>query len=168
MWEYWIQFFGYLILGFVLLKLSRLIKVRSVKNLYIDEGRETPVLYSNTYGLSAKPDAIIKDEYGRVAVVEYKSRKGKSVYDSDIVQAKCASLVARENNYPVEYILIKTQSVSKKITLPKSNKVLYQELAPFVNVVNRAREGKSVEPSPENFKCRFCSYKNACSYSVSE
>lgn len=106
MWIYWLQFFGYLLLGYVLLKISRLITLPKVENLFIDEGEKTPVLSSSTFGLSTKPDAIIKDEYGRIVLIQNYPDGNTCVNDDLIIQAKCASLVARENNYPVERILI--------------------------------------------------------------
>lgn len=155
-----------IVIGIIFYCLSRLLKTNGIENLYIDEGKKTPVLYSKNYGLSAKPDAIIKDEHGKIAVIEYKSRKGKSIYDSDIVQAKGASLVARENGYAVDYIIIKTQSAQKTIQLPKSNKALSKEIQPFINIVKNARKGRAVTPNPAKFKCRFCSYKNVCQHSI--
>lgn len=136
-------------------------KKRDLKILYLDEGRKTPVLYSKTYDLSGKPDAIVQDAFGVVAVVEYKSR-AKRIYESDIVQVKAAALVARENRFPIKYAIIKTKQDEKRIDLPKSNAALYKQLIPFISLVKEARRGKSVPANPNKYKCNACGYRYTC------
>lgn len=140
-------------------------KKSELKILYLDEGRKTPTLYSKTYDLSGKPDAIVRDQNGEVALIEYKSRL-KNIYLSDVVQAKAGALVARENNFPVKYALIKTKQHEERIELPKSNAALYRHLTPFISQAREARRGKVVKPNANKFKCGACGYQYTCKEAV--
>lgn len=94
--------------------------------------------------------------------VEYKSRK-QNLYDSDIIQLKAASLLAREQGYNVRYGLIKTQEKEYRIDL-SSNQALYKELKPFIGLAREASKGHDVPAKPSKFKCQYCAYKSDCGY----
>lgn len=135
--------------------------VGKVDNLYIDKGRSTPVLYSKTYHLSGKPDAIIRDQYGDIACVEYKSRTA-NIYESDIVQVKAASLIARENGYNVKYAIVKTRQQSHRIALPRKDSDLYHQIKSYIAIVQDARNNQPVPAIAHPIKCRYCGYKARC------
>lgn len=77
------------------------------KVVYADTGNESEVFRSPKYGVSAKPDFILKLKNKAHVLVEYKGRDSKEVFESDIVQAKAAVLAAR-TKYPVSSAFVVT------------------------------------------------------------
>ena len=132
--------------------------------VWIDQGRQTKPFYSKQYQLTGKPDAIMR-KGSTLYSVEYKSRKN-NIYDSDVIQLKAASLLAREQGYNVRYGLIKTQEKEYRIDL-SSNEALFKELKPFIGLAREASKCLDVPAKPSKFKCQYCAYKSDCNYRYS-
>ena len=64
------------------------------KLIWMDKGRSTKPFFNQVFEVLGKPDLMYRVR-GGVLAVEYKSRRGP-VFKSDVVQAKCAALAARE------------------------------------------------------------------------
>lgn len=79
------------------------------KLVYADTGEGSEVFRSEKYGLSAKPDFILKLKNKAYVLVEYKGRDSNEVFSSDIVQAKAAVLAAR-TKYPVSSAFVVTEA----------------------------------------------------------
>lgn len=134
------------------------------KLIWIDEGQSTRPFFNHLYGVLGKPDFMYKIK-GGVLAVEYKSRKS-GVYESDIVQAKCASLAARGNGYRVIKIMVKTGSDTKVISLPGDNQILYNEIKRYIDICRDTKAGKTAPALPSRRKCRSCAYKYACDHAL--
>lgn len=129
--------------------------------VWIDEGRQTKPFYSKQYNLAGKPDAIMR-KGSTLYSVEYKSRK-QNIYDSDVIQLKAASLLAREQGYNVRYGLIKTQEKEYRVDFG-TNQALYKELKQYIALASDIDRGKDVPAKPHKFKCQYCAYKSDCGY----
>lgn len=132
----------------------------SGKLIWVDKGRKTKPFFSQQYRIVGKPD-LMYQRWNGVLSVEYKSRRGP-VFNSDVVQAKCAALAARGSGIKVKQILIKTDSVEKYIDLPKGDKELHRDIRLYIETARTAKSGAKMEASPSANKCRSCAYKNAC------
>lgn len=132
--------------------------------IWIDEGRHTKPLFNGMFKVFGKPDAMYRTRTG-VLAVEYKSRNGP-VFDSDIVQAKCAALAARGEGYRVVDILVKTELTQRHIRLPKSDGALYKDIEESVILARRAKLGGAVPSVPAVPKCRSCAYRGDCKHAA--
>lgn len=132
------------------------------KLIFIDKGKSTKPFFNNRYKVLGKPDLMYKQKAG-VLAVEYKSRNA-SIYESDIVQAKAASLAARGAGYKVNRILIKTKKREKYITLPISDRVLHSQIKAYMDMVRDAAKGKALDATASSFKCASCAYVNDCEF----
>jgi len=131
--------------------------------IWIDNGQQTKPFFNQKYKIMGKPDLLYKMNKGGVLAVEYKHRF-KNIYKSDIVQAQCAALAARGDNYPVDEILIKTKNTEKYIKLPTSDDELYGIIQEYVLSTRKANHGKNLSAIPNNYKCKSCAYRNSCTY----
>ena len=132
------------------------------KLIWVDKGRGTKPFFNRAYEVLGKPDLMYHVRDG-VLAVEYKSRQGQ-VYESDVVQAKCAALAARGDNYKVVRILVKTATQEKYINLPRSDKELFQEIKSYVTLTRKSKNGIKMKAWPNQAKCKSCAYKNQCDY----
>ena len=133
------------------------------KFIWIDKGRSTKPFFNTTFQVLGKPDLMYRTGQG-VLAVEYKSRKGR-IYNSDIAQAKSASLAARGEGYEVSKILIKTERDEQYIDLPKSDRSLFEDIKEYVTLARRAKNGETMPPDPAVKKCISCAYNNSCDFS---
>ena len=156
-----IEFALFALLVLALFLLFKKNRTKSDEVVWLDEGKSVKPFVSHTYKLVGKPDAIIKDNNGSLVLVEYKSRL-KRVYLSDIVQAKSAALVMRDNGYPIKKIMIKTQTDNHIEVLPKSERAIFKEIEQYIIFAIRARNQQSVPASPAKYKCRTCSVRAHC------
>ena len=132
--------------------------------IWVDDGRKTKPFFNSEYQVFGKPDLMYRVN-GGVLAVEYKSRNGQ-IYESDIVQAKCAALSARGDQYRVTKILVKTAQSEKYIALPRSDRELYKEIQSAVSMARRAKQGQTVPCLPDFRKCRACAYRHNCAGSA--
>ncbi len=132
--------------------------------IWVDDGRRTKPFFNARYKVFGKPDLLYRVN-GGVLAVEYKSRNGP-IFESDIVQAKCAALSARGGQYKVSRILVKTGQAEKYITLPRSDHALYREIESATILARKAKNGEAVPCLPAPRKCRSCAYRNNCLESV--
>ncbi|UZE97249.1 PD-(D/E)XK nuclease family protein [Alkalimarinus alittae] len=134
------------------------------KLIWVDKGRKTNPFFNRVFEVLGKPDLMYKIK-GGILAVEYKSRKGTNIYQSDIVQAKTAALAARGEGYKVIRILIKTGSKDQYINLPSSDKALFDEVKQYVDITRSAHRGTALKAWPNKFKCRSCAFNHSCSHS---
>jgi CRISPR/Cas system-associated exonuclease Cas4 (RecB family) len=134
------------------------------KLIWVDEGQSTKPFFNHLYRILGKPDFMYKIK-GGVLAVEYKSRKS-GVYESDIVQAKCAALAARGNGYRVIKIMVKADSDSKVISLPGDNQILYNEIKRYIDICRDTKAGKTAPALPSRRKCRSCAYRYTCNHGL--
>lgn len=132
------------------------------KLVWTDEGRKTKPFFNNVYDVFGKPDLMYKIK-GGILAVEYKSRKG-NIYESDIVQTKCAALAARENGYKVIKFLVITATRRQYFDLPRSDKALYKEIEPYVVYTRQSKTGYKLPATPGRFKCKCCAFNYKCKY----
>lgn len=132
------------------------------KLIWVDRGRSTKPFFNREFEVSGKPDLMYRTREG-VLAVEYKSRRGP-VFESDIVQAKCAGLAARSNGYPVTQLLVKTATVDEYIDLPSNDNALFDEIKEYVILSRQAKSGVRMQPKPNVGKCRGCAFKYDCSH----
>lgn len=132
------------------------------KLIWVDKGRSTKPFFNNVFEVLGKPDLMYR-VFGGVLAVEYKSRNGP-IFNSDVVQAKCAALAARAHGYKVIRILLKTATVEQYIDLPKSDRALYNEIKDYVTLTRQAKSGKKMSAWPNLRKCRCCAFKYECRY----
>ena len=128
--------------------------------IWVDDGRRTKPFFNARYKVFGKPDLLYRVN-GGVLAVEYKSRNGP-IFESDIVQAKCAALSARGDQYIVSRILVKTGQAEKYITLPRSDHALYREIESATILARKAKNGETVPCLPAPQKCRSCAYRDHC------
>lgn len=130
--------------------------------LYADQGRKSKAFVSRKYGIRAKPDFLIRQPDGRVALVEYKSRNNGRIYESDIVQAKASVLAAREA-YPVVAMYIKTKHRLQAIPIPQDSDALYREVERYAELARRAKRGELLREYTHNRnQCKTCSVRAGC------
>lgn len=132
------------------------------KLVWTDEGRQTKPFFNNDYGVLGKPDLMYKIK-GGILAVEYKSRKGE-IYESDIVQTKCASLAARGSGYKVIRFLVITSTQKQYYDLPRSDKALYKEIEPYIVYTRQAKSGSKLPATPGLYKCKSCAFNYKCTY----
>lgn len=130
--------------------------------LWIDRGRSTKPFYNNAFAVFGKPDYLYKTNTG-VTAVEFKSRYG-AIFESDIVQSKAAALAARGSGYKVDTVVVKTSTQMKSISLPHSDKELFDQISQFVAIAQNAKAGISIPGSPSYGKCKGCAYRGRCKY----
>ena len=133
------------------------------KLIWVDKGRHTKPFFNSTFKIFGKPDLMYKIK-GGVLAVEYKSRKGSGIYQSDIVQAKTAALAARGEGYKVIRILIKTGSNEQYINLPAADRSLFSEVKQYVDISRQSNKGAFLKAWPSKFKCRSCAYNHSCNH----
>lgn len=132
------------------------------KVIWIDIGKKTTPFFNNTFSVLGKPDLMYKVK-GGILAVEYKDR-GRGIYNSDIVQAKCAALAARGEGFKVIRVLIKNRSEDRYIELPPSDHALYKQIERYILLSRKAKNGEKMQAQPERHKCRACSLKLSCQY----
>lgn len=132
------------------------------KLIWVDHSKKTKPFFNSTFKVFGKPDLMYVVR-GGVLAVEYKSRYGR-IYESDIVQAKCAALAARGDGYKVIKVLLKTSTQERYIPLPKKDKDLYDEIKFFILISRKAKKGDSLPGTPDAKKCASCAYKHDCPY----
>lgn len=158
------------ILAFILVLIYFLLKKSPKDNpfnirgslVWMDRGRSTKPFYNNVYAVFGKPDYLYKTETG-VTAVEFKSRYG-AIFQSDIVQSKAAALAARGSGYKVDTVVVKTSSQIKSISLPHSDKELFDQISRFVTIAQNAKIGIAIPGSPSYGKCKGCAYRDRCQY----
>jgi len=164
----------YLLLGLVILVVvfKFLVKVFGRTNklgiqgklIWVDKGTHVKPFFNSAFEVLGKPDLMYQIPDG-VLAVEYKSRQGP-VFESDIVQAKCAALAARGGGYKVVKVLVKTATTEEYLALPKGDKALFAEIKGYVDIARRAKVGAEMEARPDSGKCRGCAFRYGCRYSV--
>ena len=132
------------------------------KLIWTDEGRQTKPFFNNVYDVLGKPDLMYKIK-GGILAVEYKSRKG-DIFESDIVQTKCASLAARGSGYNVIKILVITAKREQYFDLPRSDKALFKEIEPYVVYTRQSKAGCKLPATPGPYKCKSCAFNYKCTY----
>lgn len=132
------------------------------KLIWTDEGRKTKPFFNNVYDVLGKPDLMYKIK-GGILAVEYKSRKS-NIYESDIVQTKCAALAARGSGYKVIKFLVITAASKKYFDLPRSDKALYKEIEPYIVYTRQSKTGGKLPATPGRYKCKSCAFNHKCSY----
>ncbi|MBL4901004.1 MAG: hypothetical protein JKX76_15460 [Colwellia sp.] len=100
-----------------------------------------------------------------VLVVEYKDRNGP-VFESDIIQAKTASLAARGSGYKVIRILVKTKTKNVYFDLPPKDKSLFNEIQIHVVAARKAKNGDRMKALPNKKKCYSCAVKQGCKHAI--
>ena len=122
---------------------------------------------------SAKPligeiDLIVKDDSGRVTLVDWKTSarkwpEGKA--DKDL-QATCFSLAWREltgESAPFRYDVVTKTKTPAYVQYPTfRGEDDFQRLSKLVETVERAVEAEAFTPSEQSFFCGSCEYKTAC------
>ncbi len=127
--------------------------------IWIDNGQQTKPFFNQKYKIMGKPDLLYKMNKGGILAVEYKHRF-KNIYNSDIVQAQCAALAARGDNYSVNAILVKTKNTEKYIELPSIDNELYGIIQKYILSARKAKHGNNLSASPCNYKLQeLCIYK---------
>jgi CRISPR/Cas system-associated exonuclease Cas4 (RecB family) len=132
------------------------------KLIWTDEGHKTKPFFNNVYDVLGKPDLMYKIK-GGILAVEYKSRHGK-IYESDIVQTRCASLAARGSGYKVIKFLVITGTRKQYFDLPRSDKALYKEIEPYVVYTRQSKIGCKLPATPGRFNCKSCAFNYKCNY----
>ena len=127
----------------------------------MDKNKRSKVFVNKKYGVSAKPDLIIK-ENGEYIIEEYKDRHSK-VYKSDILQAKASALAAR-TQYPITKVRVRTKQGIQHEESVLDEKELFREISSAINMVKMIRNGvKHVPCYPHPFKCNQCAMLEHCS-----
>jgi CRISPR/Cas system-associated exonuclease Cas4 (RecB family) len=128
--------------------------------IYADKGRNSHRFVNHKYGISAKPDFIIRTANAENVMVEYKSRMNR-IYLSDIVQLKASVLAARAH-MPIHRAVIVTKGDRQNITLG-SDAQLYSEIAQYVELARRAQGGEIIKIfAAHKGICRSCSVAHSC------
>jgi len=130
--------------------------------IWTDEGHKTKPFFNNVYAVLGKPDLMYKIK-GGVLAVEYKSRKA-NIYESDIIQTKCAALAARGSGYKVIKFLVITATKRQYFDLPLSDKALFKEIEPYVVFTRQSKNGNQLPATPNRFKCKSCAFNYKCKY----
>lgn len=134
------------------------------KLIWIDRGVNTKPFFNHRFQVFGKPDFLYQI-FGGVMAVEYKSRFGP-VYESDIVQAKCAALAARSAGFKVTKVLVITQSVRREISLPGTDRQLFKDISIFVDQAKNAKSGMACNAEPSVKKCSSCAFIGGCRYAL--
>lgn len=134
------------------------------KLIWVDKDRHTKPFFNKVFEVLGKPDLMYRIS-GGVLAVEFKSRRGR-IFDSDVVQAKCAALAARGEGYKVIRILVKTSTTERYYTLPKNDKALFDEVKNHVILTRQAKAGSKMKAKPNQAKCRSCAFKLSCNHAI--
>lgn len=130
--------------------------------VYADAGRHTKSFVSDTYGIVAKPDFILKLDGGVMAVVEYKSRANGRLYASDIAQVKATVIAARET-YDVTQAYVIAGETRHEIDVNKTSAALYREIEALAKHARAANAGEIVEVyAAHPSLCKGCAVKGSC------
>ena len=130
------------------------------KCIWKDEGKNIKPFFSHRYHVYGKPDLLYETDEG-IVLIEYKSRGGK-IYPSDIAQAKCAALAARDDGYNIHSIAVKTVANKHIEVLPESNDCLYEDIEQYIHAARAAKSGSFLPTAKDPGKCHGCGYKNSC------
>ncbi len=127
--------------------------------------RATPVLRSERYGLSGRPDYLI-EERGRVVPVEVKPRRRSATpWPRDVLQlAAYCLLVEDQLGEPVPYGVVRYRDGEVRVDYTPE---LREALLELLDEMREARETDEVHRSHEEPpRCAACSYRDACDESL--
>lgn len=127
--------------------------------VYSDLDRPARALFSRRYGISGKPDYIIKDTALKAIIpVEVKSGQAKKPYANHVLQLAAYCLLVEENYHkPVPYgIIVYADGKQHKVHFDSA---LRSEL---LCTVQEMRMRRSPRGNDHIERCRFCSLKTEC------
>lgn len=131
--------------------------------VYVDEGLASRTFVSERWGISAKPDALVRRAEG-IVLIEYKSRAAK-VYPSDIVQALAAALAVRDNGIRVVACEIRTRTGAPvRVPLPRSDRGIARRIGRPLADARRVHAGGVPQALASPAKCGSCGVREGCRF----
>jgi hypothetical protein len=121
------------------------------------------------FKLNGKIDRVDREEDGSITILDYKTGKVKSVFETNrdlqltIYHLACEETILKETPkkiglyYPVQDEIIYTERENKYIELISSN-ILEIDLI----IEQRGSNPKEYKTSPADWKCEYCAYREQC------
>jgi CRISPR-associated exonuclease Cas4 len=135
------------------------------KVIYSDLDRPAKALFSRKFGISGKPDYIIRDRGRETLIpVEIKSGRADKPYRNHVLQLAAYCLLVEETyRKSVPYgIIVYADGKQHKINFDKA---LRSDLLGTIDEMKRSlRSGCPERGNDNKGRCRFCSFRGNCEY----
>lgn len=132
------------------------------KIIYADRGQKGGYFINHKFGILARPDFIVKEPGGEIAVLEYKSRKNGKLYKSDIVQVK-ASVIAVRGKIKATKAYVISGEKPHEIDVSGSSESIFNEIKKEYLHAKAANNGEIIMVFNKNLhQCKTCSQRFAC------
>lgn len=158
-----IIFFGFvLLLLFILLKLTGVPKeVYKEKTVYTDHAtKPVKAFFSKKYGLTGKPDFILKTKDGLLPLEIKHSEKPKQPYFSHVMQLISYCLLMEESGNRPRYGFIRYKG-GKAFSIPYTENMKSSLLKTMQEMRDYLDSGEGPEPI-RKYRCEKCSYQSEC------
>ncbi len=162
--KFWALFGAFILLGIVFMLLSRKRGLPYGEVIYEDlerDGIRTKTLRSRQYGLSGKPDMLIRHG-GQLVPVEVKSGPaGSRPYPSHVLQlAACCLLVGEEYGSRPQYGIIRYRD--RQFEVPFTKELEDRLLRTMEEMRDTNLNGELPAGCENPRKCQHCGYAHLC------